>query len=774
MQLSRRSFHRLAALSSGSVLLTGQSALLPGEAARPPLQPFAAQVRRLVLALQSTGSPLAPPELHSLENAFRSTDPEGVAGIQRVLDPHVLLEASINPEGRVSVIRGQARSELIENGWRAFLVKVNNAAGITSPFKVRSEEAQPMGRPSSLAITGVHDFTNGAVDKVLAESRWLALDNWTKPPLEASLSGLEIEYRLLMLYSRDHGQREASLEAMIGDHEQDLGFRSTVAILFNCIPSLKIALDIKGENGSPTTAALLITDKLNWVYPAQNKRFLPDLWFERHVYRSDGESIALPPGEYSIEYTRGPEYLRKQLSLSLTAESIGPLALKLERWIAPRQFGYYSGDTHIHAAGCSHYESPSEGVTPDVMYRQVRGEALDVGDVLTWGPGYYYQKQFFTGHVEPAPASTATATLRYDVEVSGFPSSHCGHLVLLRLREQDYPGATSIDQWPSWNIPILKWAKSQGALAGYAHSGHGLNVAATDLPNYLIPPFDSMGANEFIADVTHQGLVDFISGCDTRPFAELNIWYHTLNCGFQTAFVGETDFPCLTDERVGGGRTYVQLQGPPAGDRGYDQWISGIADANSYFGDGRSHIFHFTVDAESGNAGPRERHMHAPGKLHVAASICARLEPEITPETERIRRTSPYGQPYWHLERARIAGCRRVPVELVVNGLAVQTQEIEADGSLHDVHFDLDVVRSSWIALRIFPSSHTNPVFVVVDGAPVRASQKSAQWCRSGVDVCWEQKSKRIRSSEIADAAAAFEHARRVYNQIVAECSENS
>ena len=171
-----------------------------------------------------------------------------------------------------------------------------------------------------------------------------------------------------------------------------------------------------------------------------------------------------------------------ELSLYVTDRDLGPVALKLERWITPRQFGYYSGDTHIHAAGCSHYESPSEGVTPDVMYRQVKGEALDVGDVLTWGPDYYYQKQFFTGHVRQNESGNGTATLRYDEEVSGFPSSHCGHLVLLRRKEQDYPGATSVDQWPSWNVPILKWAKGQGALA---QASTYLNKALrTDPVNY--------------------------------------------------------------------------------------------------------------------------------------------------------------------------------------------------------------------------------------------------------------------------------------------------
>ena len=59
------------------------------------------------------------------------------------------------------------------------------------------------------------------------------------------------------------------------------------------------------------------------------------------------------------------------------------------------KLGCYSADNHLHAAGCSHYESPEEGVKPEDMWLQVIGENLDVGSVLTWGPGWYHQKQFF-------------------------------------------------------------------------------------------------------------------------------------------------------------------------------------------------------------------------------------------------------------------------------------------------------------------------------------------------------------------------------------------
>jgi len=71
--------------------------------------------------------------------------------------------------------------------------------------------------------------------------------------------------------------------------------------------------------------------------------------------------------------------------------------------------------------------------------------------------------------------------------------------------------------------------------------------------------------------------------------------------------------------------------------------------------------------------------------------------------------------------------------------------------------------------LRILPSSHTNPIFVVVGGRPIRASRRSAEWCLQAVDQCWTQKSPRITESERAAAARAYDHAREVYTQIIAQ-----
>ena len=118
-----------------------------------------------------------------------------------------------------------------------------------------------------------------------------------------------------------------------------------------------------------------------------------------------------------------------------------------------------------------------------------------------------------------------------------------------------------------------------------------------------------------------------------------------------------------------------------------------------------------------------------------------------------------------------------MPIEAVVNGLPVEKKEIEADGSEQEVTFDVPIKQSSWVCLRIFPSSHTNPVFVLVDDKPIRVSKRSAEWCLKAIDKCWKEKTEprgrgeKIRDAELPAAKKAYEQAREEYKKILAECT---
>jgi hypothetical protein len=773
-------------------------------------QPLKAQARRVAEALDYLGEPLSQEQLVDLEKAAAmAEDDKAAEAIQKVLDARCLAGVNINPESRVKVARGPAAAELVEQGWRLFLVKVHNEAGVTAPLKATSPNAEAMHKRSS-------GSPDPAPSVKLADvpNRWLDIMTFDQQPLVAKLSGLALEYRIVQIYSRDKGKREATIGFNVGQGTQDTGFRNEIAILFECEPAVRVKLSVLDDDGKPTTGQFTFRDKLNRVYPSQSRRLAPDFFFHAQIYRADGEEVLLPPGQYEVTYNRGPEYHVLKKSIMVPAAAEHSESFRLKRWIKLTDLAWYSGDHHVHAAGCAHYEAPTEGVTPADMMRHILGEDLNIGCVLSWGPCWYHQKQFFEGSVHKL--STKDYVMRYDVEVSGFPSQHAGHLCLLRLKEDDYeyPEPAEFDwsfanqsghfkgtktefigEWPTYDLPILAWGKKQGGVVGFSHSGWGLELpdygpggqrvpirtgrAADKLPDYAMPPFNGIGANEFVVDTVH-GVCDFISSVDTPSVWELNVWYHTLNCGMTTRISGETDFPCIYGDKVGLGRIYVKLD--PAKQKqqlDFDAWCEGIRDGRSYCCDGLSHLIDFSVNGLGvGEKGDKDRASFlaakSDGKLAIKVKAAAFLNDE--PDTwygQKIKDIRLDQKPYWHLERARIEGSKKVPVELVVNGQAVERREIEADGKLNELTFDYVPKQSSWIAIRIFPSSHTNPVFVEVDGKPIRASKRSAQWCLDAVDVCWDQKVKQTRAEEKEAAAAAYDVARKAYAAVLAEAFDD-
>ena len=132
------------------------------------------------------------------------------------------------------------------------------------------------------------------------------------------------------------------------------------------------------------------------------------------------------------------------------------------------------------------------------------------------------------------------------------------------------------------------------------------------------------------------------------------------------------------------------------------------------------------------------------------------------------------GSPTGTWSARAIGSTDRVPVELIVNGQCrSRGRRSSADGSVHGARLlrRARVDRSSaGSPLRVFPTSHTNPVFVEIDGRPVRASRRSAQWCLDSVDACWQQKSPAMRPDELAAGDAAYEAAREAYRRILEEC----
>jgi hypothetical protein len=756
-------------------------------------QPLAANVGRLLQALDFLGTPLPEETTKKIEKAIEARD---AAGLQQLLDPHVLAVVTLSPEARVKASRGPAKGVLQQGGYTPVLLKVVNDSTVTRALRIRSPQAR--------AVFAGGGAKPGPIDK----TSFLEVEVYTKQPMTASLSGLKVEYALALIYSKESGQREATLAFDVGEGTQDLGFRAEVPVLFEVKPAVAVRLHVLDWDGHPTVGRFTFRDRQGRVYPPRAKRLAPDFFFQDQVYRPDGGTVLLPPGEVTMEYGRGPEYRLLSRKVTVPAEGKAEIAVKLERWVNPAEYGFYSGDHHIHAAGCAHYTNPTEGVFPADMFLHVKGEGLNVGCNLTWGPCFEYQRNFF----EPAPhrQSEPFTVLKYDVEVSGFGSQALGHVCLLNLKNMTYPGSegTKTKGWPTWTTPLMRWAKEQGAFCGYAHSASGLQVSPAaaakrlieqldsdkdgklsraeadkgllpapfetidadgdgklteaelvraisrvknELPNLAIPELNGIGAQEIFV-TTAQGLCDFISAMDTERVPEWNCWYHLMNCGFPLKVSGETDFPCISGGRVGEGRVYVRLGKV---DRVvFADWCEGLARGRSYVSDGYAHALEFSVEGKR------------PGEsvaLDKAGPVMVKARVAFAKET-----------PLGTSRGGKVPTEQTRRVEIVVNGKVAATEMVPADDREHELTFRLNIDRSSWVALRQFPQMHTNPVNVLVGSAPIRASRKSALWCADCIEQLWRARNAVIAPRERPEAEAAFRRAAQQYRKIAAEAPADS
>lgn len=822
-------------------------------------QPLLLLTNRLAEALESIGSPLSKSDLQKLAQLNEhKQDLDVTREVQRILDPRCAMAVEILADGTVKPTKAMAELQLEENGWRTFLIKIVNRAGVASKFRIESPNARPI--------------PHGPADDI--ENRWMALSLFEGRPMLPNLSGLGLEYRIVQVYASQTGQRQAKFEFNVGglpgrtsslikqwrfdkdtdgweepndcrisvskgalhieqtgddpflsapvtarggrmrlkwwgraeedgvaqvfwwtrelpqpdggrllnvqvfrDREQqyeieipvegelagvridpnvgpgktridwiDLEYATgegvdwtALEVPCTILPAHEVRFVVNDSDGSPCMASFEIRDSVGRVYPSQPKRQAPDMFFQTQIYRETGESIRLPSGTYSVRCNHGPESVPETFPLVVKDAPV-TFEYQVKRWIDTAKHGYWSGDHHIHAAGCLHYENPVQGILPKDMLRHIMGEDVKVGCCLTWGPCFDFQKQFFTGRTDDV--SRYPYLLRYDIEVSGFGSHVSGHLNLLKLKQQIPPGGESKAHWPTLGLNTLRWAKAQGAVTGTAHSGSGLTsfvgrTNGTDgphgLPNYNIPAYDGIGANEFIMQITHEAegpdgklvpALDFIATMNTPRVSEWNMWYHALNCGFPVVASGETDFPCMSGERVGIGRVYVKQDGR----LDYDQWVAALRDGKSYVSDGTCHLMDFRREA------------NGTFRVDVASRQLDQKEQQV---------------------------------ELIVNGLPVETKTITPNGDLNDLTFAApNIPQSSWVAVRVFPNAHSNPIRVLVNDKPIRASKLSAEWCLAGVEQCWLTKKHTYRADEIEEAKEAYEHARLIYKKIIEECHE--
>src|SRR5262245_21433067 len=247
-------------------------------------QPLAANVTRLLQALEFLGTPLSADTVKALRPAIADQDS---ALIQTVLDPHVLFVVQINPESRVKVQRGPANATLQQGGYTPALVKVVNQSTVTKELHITSPQAgQVYAGMSPLSAQRMQRQALKETDVKLADAnRFLEVTMYSSPPMTPQLSGLEVEYALALIYCRDAGKLEATISFDVGQSNQDLGFRGEVPVLFDVQPAVRVKLRVNDHDGKPTTAKLVFRDASGHIFPPQAKRLAPDFYFQEQIYR---------------------------------------------------------------------------------------------------------------------------------------------------------------------------------------------------------------------------------------------------------------------------------------------------------------------------------------------------------------------------------------------------------------------------------------------------------------------------------------------------------
>jgi hypothetical protein len=197
---------------------------------------------------------------------------------------------------------------------------------------------------------------------------------------------------------------------------------------------------------------------------------------------------------------------------------------------------------------------------------------------------------------------------------------------------------------------------------------------------------------------------------------------------------------------------YVQLGKTDRIDFG--KWCDSLAQGRSYVSDGYAHALRFTVNGQSPGD---ELKLPSAGSVGVKAAVAFASR-----------------QPLGTAVGGRTPQGTQRKVELVVNGAVVSAKDVPADDQLHDIEFQLPIERSSWVALRHYPSLHTNPVVVTVAGKPIRASRRSALWCIAAIEQLWRVRGPDIAARERAEAEATFQKAIEIYKQIAADAPDGN
>jgi dipeptidyl aminopeptidase/acylaminoacyl peptidase len=409
--------------------------------------------------------------------------------------------------------------------------------------------------------------------------------------------------------------------------------------------------------------------------------------FEMTYFHSRGSaSLSLPAGRYTVLATHGLEYVPVRKTVDVAAGAEARVLLHLDRISTLFKRGWWSGDLHVHMNYGGHYRAD-----PKSLLAQAEAEDLNVVENLIVNKEQRIPDVArFAAALDPV--STGVTLIKHDQEYHTNWWGHTAHLGLadhlILPNYAGYANTAAASLFPD-NAAICDLAHAQRGVSGYVHpfDPPAPDPAGANPLTYALPVDVALGKADYL---------EVVGFSDHRTTAE--VWYRLLNAGFRVPAGAGTD--AMTN--------YASLRGPVgmnrvfvrAGERlDYRAFLQALKAGRTFATNGP--VLSFTLDGQ-----------------------------EIGDEI-----ALPAGE---HTLQARVSLRSLVPVEkleIVSNGAVVATIPLGASGTRADATVPLLVAGSGWFTLRawsakaiepvldIYPFATTSPVYVTVDGRPIRNAE---------------------------------------------------
>jgi hypothetical protein len=410
----------------------------------------------------------------------------------------------------------------------------------------------------------------------------------------------------------------------------------------------------------------------------------------------------------------------------------------------PEPAGWYAGDMHVHRS-CGGAPEAVSSIFQKMNAQDLAAISLmaDMGNGEVKDP--YTDLPRVNGQDDPV--STLGRILHWEAEWHWDATygqyqyqALGGHVLALGLLE-------SHQIWEEYTYPIFKWVHQQNGIAGFAHMQY-LDGGIPQTLNCCMPieyPVEvALGASDFISEDVDD---NNYSGPVMYPENAIQAYYRLLNCGFRPGLAAGTDYPCNYSAPLGSLLTYAQVDG---GQMTYRNWIEGIAKGRTVISrNGHKEFLDLKVN-NSATPGD-EINLSEAGNVQVT-----------------IQWTAAQG----------LTGV----IELIQNGVVVASKQASAgQGSPASLSATVNFSRSGWLAARRMGDNghmlHTAAVFVLVNNAPVRASQADALFYVGWMDNLLAKTSPGGAWSSYlvnsrAAAQARYQSARAIFQQIALEAGE--